>query len=263
MTKVEWYGPAQVARQFGLMQMVPLLPLTSLNSDLSSRIDLNSSHGQMVPSAEGNYREQLARFPNIIGSLELDAGHNASFSVWWDFYAISQFDLSSDQMIDILRLPRSGSRIPLALCSNTPALGVHLADVGQPSMPVVASEASTSSTLPEVLVVSESQTQVSYSTLVLVSGALTFFPFQVVGSLDAAENDFSSLTAYLEDMSPLHSRVPDVHNPFLEALRKSLDALADETFALHLKDLIDAVAATELTPLPFLSCIATKRGFLH
>lgn len=39
--KVEWYGPAQVARQFGLMQMVPLLPLTSLTSDLSNRLDLN------------------------------------------------------------------------------------------------------------------------------------------------------------------------------------------------------------------------------
>jgi len=37
---VEWYGPAQFARQFGLMQMVPLFPLTSLNSELSSRIDL-------------------------------------------------------------------------------------------------------------------------------------------------------------------------------------------------------------------------------
>lgn len=45
---VEWYGPAQFARQFGLMQMVPLLPLTSLNSELSSRIDLTQSHRSMV-----------------------------------------------------------------------------------------------------------------------------------------------------------------------------------------------------------------------
>lgn len=79
---VEGYGPSQVTRQFGMTQRVPLRPLTSLNSDLSSRIDLIPSHRQMVAIAEENYREQLARFPNIIGSLELDAGHNASFSVW-------------------------------------------------------------------------------------------------------------------------------------------------------------------------------------
>lgn len=36
----------------------------------------------MVITAEDNYCEQLARFPNIIGSLELDADHNASFSMW-------------------------------------------------------------------------------------------------------------------------------------------------------------------------------------
>lgn len=158
---VEWYGPSQVARQFGLVQMVPLLPLTSLNSDLSSRIDLTPFHPQMVEIAEKNYREQLARFQYVIGVLELDAGHNASFSIWLEYYAASQFDLSSDQMIDILRLPRSGSRIPLARFQNPAALGVHLAEVGQPSTSLAAS----SNSFPEVLDAPESHAQVSYRVL--------------------------------------------------------------------------------------------------
>lgn len=40
----------------------------------------------------------------------------------------------------------------------------------------------------------------------------------VVASLYAAENSFSSLTLHLEDLSPQHSKVPDVHNPLLEAV---------------------------------------------
>lgn len=60
---VEWYGPAQFARQFGLMQMVPLLPLTSLNSELSSRIDLTQSHRSMVDISGRNWQEQLPAFP--------------------------------------------------------------------------------------------------------------------------------------------------------------------------------------------------------
>lgn len=85
----------------------------------------------MVITAEDNYCEQLARFPNIIGSLELDADHNASFSMWLDYYFLSQFDLSSDQRIDILQLPRTSSRIPLVRSPTLPALGVHLAEVEQ------------------------------------------------------------------------------------------------------------------------------------
>lgn len=103
-----WYGPAQVAGQFGLMQMVLLLPLTSLNSDLSNRLDLNYSHRQMMITAEDNSCDKFASFnKNLIGSLELDAGHNASFSMWLYYYFLCQFDLISDQRIDILRLPRT------------------------------------------------------------------------------------------------------------------------------------------------------------
>lgn len=125
--KVEWYGPAQVDRQFYLMQMVPLLEITSFNSDLSNRLDLNSSHRQMVITAEDHYCELLS---NIIGSLELDAGRNASLSMWLDYYFFSQFDLSTDQRIDILLLSRTSSRIPLVRSPTLPALDVYLAEVG-------------------------------------------------------------------------------------------------------------------------------------
>lgn len=69
----------------------------------------------------------------------------------------------------------------------------------------------------------------------------------MVGSLDAAENSFSSLTVHLEDLSPQHSQVPDVHNPFFEAVRKSMDVLTDDAYLARLQNLIDAVALTELT----------------
>lgn len=68
-----------------------------------------------------------------------------------------------------------------------------------------------------------------------------------MGSLDAAENSFSSLTVHLEDLSPQHSQVPDVHNPFFEAVRKSMDVLTDDAYLARLQNLIDAVALTELT----------------
>ena len=48
------------------------------------------------------------------------------------------------------------------------------------------------------------------------------------GSLDAAENSFSSLSRQMADLSPLHSGAPDVIHQIKDFLCYSMDVLADD-----------------------------------
>ena len=89
-----------------------------------------------------------------------------------------------------------------------------------------------------------------------------------MGSLDAAENSFSSLSRQMADLSPLHSGAPDVIHQIFDLLCYSMDVLADDACIAPFYDLINAVLLTEPTSparsvldrikerLPYLSSIA-------
>lgn len=131
---VEFYNAAQFARQFGLLQLIPLPPHTSLNEKPTERPSFDLLTLEMVRDSFVDARKSFA-----LRAYTKAPEKSAEFDSWWQDHITNQFVKSLKEVLkDIVPPPppkkRLGSKTKTASASsalkrkgkaNTPALSPY------------------------------------------------------------------------------------------------------------------------------------------
>lgn len=108
---VEWYGPAQVSRQFCLCQAIPFPPMHSLNTHFSNRVGVDPSQKATIEAAFQFFHR---RYLQPISLLTLSPETSELYRQWWSSYSAIHFDHPFDHIFGLLMIPKvdSHSRSP-------------------------------------------------------------------------------------------------------------------------------------------------------
>jgi hypothetical protein len=134
---VEWYGPAQVSRQFGLCPTVPFPPMHYLNSNLSNRVGIDPAQRATIDAAYQFFFRRYLEYASFISQLTLFPETTELYRQWWSSYATIYFFQPLYQVFGLLLILRADPSRRYTILAAPPSRGmlalpspVRLASVG-------------------------------------------------------------------------------------------------------------------------------------